>query len=243
MQTDTILPAARIRHLKRQTTYRIIGQGVLDCGEATLADNAALLLNYCEKTGGFRIHANGTRIDRSVFRGTGHLQCDTNMRSGDALVIYEDEKTGHLWFRPPGEFTADRFELIELPSACKDAEKAKVEFQPRVQEWMQSCFGPEISADRLERADRLLEETLELLQSVDYPADRVQELVDYVYARPTGDTQKELGGVMVTLAAFAEPHGVDMLRAGEDELDRVWDKIDRIRAKQAVKPAGVARPS
>ncbi|MEQ1403869.1 hypothetical protein ABK249_02890 [Neorhizobium sp. Rsf11] len=115
-------------------------------------------------------------------------------------------------------------------------------FQKRVQKWMHACFGEEISADRLERGDRFLEEVIELLQSVGYPRERISALEDYVYSRPVGHPPQEVGGVMVTFAAFCEPHGLDMTNAGEDELFRCWRKIEAIRAKQASKPVGSALP-
>ena len=115
-------------------------------------------------------------------------------------------------------------------------------FQSRVAPWMHETFGPEISADRLERGDRLLEEVLELLQSGGYPAYRIARLASYVYGRPAGEPAQEVGGVMVTLAAYCLAHEMDMHAAGETELARVWTKVEAIRAKQAAKPRGSALP-
>lgn len=109
-------------------------------------------------------------------------------------------------------------------------------FQDRVQPWMMACFGPEISADRTERNHRFLEEALELVQSNGCTKSEAHQLVDYVYGRDQGDIDQETGGVMVTLAALCLATGVDMHAAGETELQRVWSKIDMIRAKQAAKP-------
>lgn len=114
--------------------------------------------------------------------------------------------------------------------------------QARVQPWMLACFGPEISADRLERSDRFAEEALELLQSVGHPRERVLALVDYVYSREAGEPSQEVGGVMITLAALCLAHDLDMHAAGETELARIWTKIEKIRAKQAAKPVGSALP-
>lgn len=114
--------------------------------------------------------------------------------------------------------------------------------QSRVQPWMMACFGPEISADKLERSDRFIEEALELVQSGDYPKERVLALVDYVYGRDKGEMPQEVGGVMITLAAFCLAHDIDMHEAGETELARIWTKVDKIRAKQAAKPTGSALP-
>lgn len=115
-------------------------------------------------------------------------------------------------------------------------------FQQRVAPWMDACFGPEISGDKLERGDRFLEEALELLQSGDYPRERVAALTDYVFDRPQGEINQEVGGVMVTLAAYCLAFGLDMHAAGETELARIWTKVEKIRAKQAAKPTGSALP-
>lgn len=114
--------------------------------------------------------------------------------------------------------------------------------QSRVQPWMMACFGPEISADKLERGDRFLEEAIELLQSVDYPRERIYALIEYVYGRDQGEINQEVGGVMITLAALCLAHGQDMHEAGETELARIWTKVEKIRAKHAAKPTGSALP-
>ena len=143
-----------------------------------------------------------------------------------------------------GCFDVCEDDLIEASDMMKQlaAERAKPTFQNRVAPWMQECFGPEISADKLERGDRLLEEVLELLQSGDYPADRVAALTQYVWSREKGEPAQEVGGVMVTLAAYCLAHGLDMHDAGETELARIWTKVEKIRAKQAAKPTGSALP-
>lgn len=123
-----------------------------------------------------------------------------------------------------------------------DPQALEAAFQHRVQPWMMACFGPEISGDKLERSDRFIEEALELAQSGDYPRERVLALVDYVYGRAQGDMPQEVGGVMVTLAAFCLAHDIDMHEAGETELARVWTKVEKIRAKHAAKPTGSALP-
>lgn len=130
--------------------------------------------------------------------------------------------------------------IAALPAAQVQTEP--VAFQSRVKPWFLACFGAEISSDRLERGDRLLEEVFELLQSGDYPQDRVAALSSYVWSRPAGEPAQEVGGVMVTLAAYCLAHGLDMHAAGETELARVWTKVEKIRAKQAAKPTGSALP-
>lgn len=116
-------------------------------------------------------------------------------------------------------------------------------FQVRVHEWMLECFGPEIEADRQERADRFIEEALELAQTMPgFNAGRAHALVDYVFGRPVGERHQEVGGVMVTLAALCNTVGLRIDEEAERELARVWTKVEAIRAKQAAKPTGSALP-
>jgi hypothetical protein len=103
---------------------------------------------------------------------------------------------------------------------------------------MFECFGGHVAADKRERNHRFLEESLELVQSHGCTEAEALELVAYVYGRPIGEPVQELGGVMVTLAALSEAHGLDMDRAGLIELARVSEAstMNKIRAKQAAKP-------
>jgi hypothetical protein len=130
-----------------------------------------------------------------------------------------------------------------LPDPAQSADTPP-SFQNRVALWMQECFGPEISADRLERNDRFVEEALELVQACGYAKDRAHALVEYVFNRPVGHAPQEVGGVMVTLAALCLAHGYDMHAEGETELLRIGtpEIIAKIRAKQAAKPTGSALP-
>lgn len=110
-----------------------------------------------------------------------------------------------------------------------------VPFQQRVRAWMLECFGGDVPGDITERGDRLLEEVLELLQAHGYDRARIPALVDYTYGRPAGEPRQEVGGVMVTLAAYCGATGIDMQAAGDVELARVWTRIEQIREKQATK--------
>ena len=111
-------------------------------------------------------------------------------------------------------------------------------FQDRVKPWMQACFGPEISADRIERNHRFLEEALELVQANGCTASEAHQLVDYVFGRNVGELNQEAGGVMVTFAALCLASNLDMHAAGETELARISEPqtMARVRAKQATKP-------
>ncbi|WP_349998102.1 hypothetical protein [Stenotrophomonas lacuserhaii] len=114
-----------------------------------------------------------------------------------------------------------------------------VDFQAGVADWARKCFERPLYHNMTERGDRLLEEVLELLQSKGYDSARVRTLVDYVYGRPIGEPAQEVGGVMVTLAAYCSVAGLSMMADGQAELDRINqpDVMARIRAKQEAKNA------
>ena len=142
----------------------------------------------------------------------------------------------------PGSRPASDPRTLLMPTgAGNQRPTVRKSFQLRAWDWLLTCFGLK-AEDRLERSDRLLEEVLELLQANGYPQARADAISRYVYLRPAGRPNQELGGVMLTIAGYAGAHGLDMDQAGEMELARVWTKIDKIRAKQALKPVGASLP-
>lgn len=116
-------------------------------------------------------------------------------------------------------------------------------FQQRVQSWLMECFSMQVCRDTQERCHRFTEESLELVQSLGMTQSEAHQLVDYVYGRPVGETNQEVGGVMVTLAALCSSQDLGMEAEGEVELARIWKNIDKIRAKQAAKPKLTRRPT
>jgi hypothetical protein len=123
-----------------------------------------------------------------------------------------------------------------MSNAPKEQEEVTQQFQASVQPWLMACFGEMIAGDREERNHRFLEEALELVQACGCSASEAHQLVDYVYGRSVGELHQEIGGVMVTLAALCLANDADMHAAGWVELDRIWGKVEAIRAKQAAKP-------
>jgi hypothetical protein len=115
-------------------------------------------------------------------------------------------------------------------------------FQRRVAEWLSACFSPSVSGDREERVHRFLEEALELVQASGCSSEDAHRLVDYVFSRPVGRPDLEVGGVMVTLAGLCTAAGIDMDSAAKRELERNWARIEAIRQKQANKPVGSPLP-
>jgi hypothetical protein len=115
-------------------------------------------------------------------------------------------------------------------------------FQERVESWLKACFPIAVWSNRAERTHRFLEEALELAQANGCSREDALTLVDYVYGRPIGTPDLEVGGVMVTLAALCSASQINMDEAGDGELKRNWKRIETIRAKQAAKPRGSPLP-
>lgn len=109
-------------------------------------------------------------------------------------------------------------------------------WQPSVDDWVNACFGAKIAKDVTERNHRFVEEALELVQTTGCTGQECHQLVDYVFDRPVGETAQEVGGVMTTLAALCNAIDQNMYDCAYLELERVWDKVEQIRAKQAAKP-------
>lgn len=118
------------------------------------------------------------------------------------------------------------------------------EYQNNVVEWMRQCFGPDSAtkADTLNRGHRFLEEALELVQAVGVDKKDALALIDYVYARPVGEAEQEIGGVMVTLAGLSESIGQSFQYAAGRELRRVNHKMQEIRAKELTRSQNSALP-
>jgi hypothetical protein len=111
-----------------------------------------------------------------------------------------------------------------------------VSLQDRINEWVVSCMGRDVADDKVERNHRFLEESLELVQACGCIKESCLALVDYVFGRPIGSPSQEVGGVVVTLSALCAANGINMHDSAELELERVWSRIEAIRAKHFAKP-------
>jgi hypothetical protein len=85
------------------------------------------------------------------------------------------------------------------------------------------------------RAMRVLEEAVELTQAVGIPQAKAQEQLDHTYARPPGEVDQEIAGVINAALLAAEGYGQDGLWLGARELRRAWANIDLIRRKNLYK--------
>jgi hypothetical protein len=137
--------------------------------------------------------------------------------------------------------------LAETRCCDKDDENhnrevGEVTYQERVSAWITACFPASARENVAERSHRFLEEAIELAQASGCTKEDARLLVEYVFDRPKGTQEQEVGGVMVTLAALCSALKLKMDDAGDKELARNWERIEAIRRKQASKPAGSPLP-
>lgn len=109
----------------------------------------------------------------------------------------------------------------QSPSPAVRGPRAMDVLQREVGAWMRRAFGDRSADSRLERAARFVEEALELGQAAELTRDQVEQLVGYVFDRPVGELEQEVGGAAVTLLAFCHTHEISMRQLTERELDRV----------------------
>lgn len=184
-----------------------------------------------------------------------HEEADAVMR---VLSAYQDGRLLDLTKSPAFEAMtrmADRLEaqagdpdVAQDISAIRDlADTAKIgvlpSLQKRIEQWLTACLGEECWNDLDDRTIRFLEEAVELAQALGIPESAAHRVVDYVYVREIGEVPQEIAGAFLTLANVATSNSFDMTELAEEELARVWGKIDKVRAKQATKPDLLNEPA
>lgn len=111
-----------------------------------------------------------------------------------------------------------------------------MKFQDIVYAWAVACFGRKDADDKQMRSHRFIEEALELVQACGTPKSEVLRVIEYVYGRPAGTVDQEIGGTMVTLATLSMAQGYHMDECADMEILRCIYKIDQIRVRHAAKP-------
>lgn len=136
-----------------------------------------------------------------------------------------------------------KFEEPELTKSIFSIGMA--DFQNRVGKWVRTCFGRQSLRSPKERAQRMLEEAVELAQAVGLSQEDADRVLKDVYARPAGEIGQEVGGVANTLAALCAGLDHDLETEAWREMLRVEkpEVIEKCRRKQAEKAArGVSEP-
>lgn len=122
------------------------------------------------------------------------------------------------------------------PHEAHEVPMLLTEFQRAVGRWMRGCFVTPEAMTIEQRSFRMLEEANELAQAGGVTREEAHRLVDYVYDRPKGEIEQEIGGVAVTLAGLAEVKNVTVEICAERELHRCIQNTEKIREKDLQKP-------
>ncbi len=92
--------------------------------------------------------------------------------------------------------------------------------QVAVYRWVGDTFGY-ANLETEERCKRFVEEAIELAQAEGLTEEQVRAIVSYVYEKPGGEVQQEVGGVGTTLLAYCEAVGISADMCEEEEFRRV----------------------
>lgn len=106
----------------------------------------------------------------------------------------------------------------------------------RVNQFLADAFPDDPLVRPKVRVYRFLEEAMELAQAMEVSKEDAAKLLDYVFSRPVGEVQQELGGVVFTLVGVANSLDMDFLLEGHRSVDEAYGRIDQIRAKSKTKP-------
>ena len=113
------------------------------------------------------------------------------------------------------------------------------EYQSLVLRTATAIWG-KAAMDPRECALRLLEEAIELVQACALDYDDLVRVGLHVFSRPVGEVDKEIGGTILTLAALAEVHSVDMTTRAVAELSRLLGgDPTAMRARHMAKPKSI----
>ena len=110
--------------------------------------------------------------------------------------------------------------------------------------WALEAFDYPVVYDERERAQRVLEEAVEVAQSMGMSRAEAHAIVDWKMDGEQGDIQQEVGGLLVCIAILCAAKAIDMRTCGLNELASAHERIGEIRAKQKRKPkfTHLARP-
>ena len=106
--------------------------------------------------------------------------------------------------------------------------------QEVVRKWICSTMDTETFLSTKERAQRFLEEAIELVQATgDLTKEDIQHQLDTTWARPVGTLSNEVGGTAVCLFALCENLGLDFYEELNREITRVYQPhvIEKVRKR------------
>lgn len=150
----------------------------------------------------------------------------------DSIVWNEDAETWFVTRKAIGEGGTEeeavRAAYLKLPfltGALNGSHShARDVRQAANAQWVADAFGAEQAQSIPQRGVRLLEESDEAAQAAGVTREMAHRLVDYVWDRPVGKLNQELGGVGVTTLALASAAGLSADAAEVEEIQRIQAK-------------------
>lgn len=104
--------------------------------------------------------------------------------------------------------------------------------------WVTDAFGSECATNTKERALRVLEEAVELAQSLDVTKEEAERVLNRTFTREVGETAQEVAGLQFTLMVLALRLGLNPVVECIRELTRVRGiPLSHFRNKHANKLA------
>lgn len=151
----------------------------------------------------------------------------------------EERDEPHAWEECAGELLRGRDMIMETLIRRDNEIDYFRRRQDTIARWIRRVIGDAALENPRERALRVVEEAVELGQSLDLDAAIVHRLVDYVYSRPVGEPSQEIAGTLVTVYGAAAALGVDADDALGRELVRIHtpEVEAKVRRRQAEKRA------
>lgn len=110
------------------------------------------------------------------------------------------------------------------------------DFQQKVSDWLNRCFGHSEGSDLHRRRARFIEEAIELAQAVGANRETIHAMVNRVYDRPLGEVQDEFGGVLISVSALASSLDLGLEELASSALSSVETRIEDIRKRNLLKP-------
>jgi hypothetical protein len=109
-------------------------------------------------------------------------------------------------------------------------------FQVQWAIWMQHCYPIELINNPKEASQRFSEEAIEAMQAMEMTKDEVIAMVEYVFGREKGEPAQEAAGTLSCLATLCNQRKIDLGKAALADLNYCWENLEKIRAKNALKP-------
>lgn len=104
-------------------------------------------------------------------------------------------------------------------------------YQSTVRDWVIRTFGFAVYADKQERAERVAEEAVEVVQAAGLSRERMHQIVDWIYSKEPGDLKREIGGLLIPLSALASVHKIELEETVNTEVMIAGTNSIRIAAK------------